>query len=145
MARAASKSKVRWRNRSPYGWWVASYILRFEFKNKTPTSQNARCVAWENTILVRAKNREIAYRKAIAFSKKSSPSRWTRHGNPPGRLARWVSEGLTSLLPIYEQIEDGSEILWTEHRAVTLASIRRRVKSKRALQIFDDSGGDNDT
>jgi Domain of unknown function (DUF4288) len=144
MPRATTKSKVPWRNRSPYGWWVASYVQRFEFKDRRPTSQNSRCLVWENTILLRAKTRETAYKKAVAFAQKSSPARWTPHGDPPGRLGRWVNEGLTSLLPIYERIEDGSEILWSEHRNVTLAGVRRRVKSKHSLEIFDDSDADND-
>ena len=131
-------TNVPWRNKSPYGWWIASYIQRFEWKGKPPKSPRARCDAWENTILVRGNNRDAAYRKAVAFGKRACPRLWELHGDPPGRLGRWVYEGLTSLIAVYEPIEDGSEILWTEHANTTLGAVRRRCKRKRMLETYQD-------
>lgn len=130
--------KIPQRNQSPFGWWLASYIQRFEFKDAQPKSLSARCLAWENTILVKAKNRELAYRKAVAIGKQNSAVKWSRYGSPPGRLGRWKFEGITSFVPIYEELQDGSEISWDEHRGTTLGAVRKRVKSKQELDTFED-------
>lgn len=139
MTRQAAKRKaIPIRNRSPYGWWIASYIERFEFKDQRPKSPRARCTAYENTILIHAKTRDIAYKKAMAVCKASGPQTWSLYGPTPGRLGRWKPEGLTSLIAIYEPIEDGSEILWTEYANTTVGKIKRRVKAKAELETFQD-------
>ena len=134
----AKRKTIPSRNRSPYGWWVASYIQRFEWKDQQPKSSRSRCDAWENTILVRGKTREVAYKKAMAICMSSGPPTWNRHGPPPGRLGRWKPEGLTSLVPVHESIEDGSEILWTEYANTTVGKVKRRVKAKGKLETFQD-------
>jgi hypothetical protein len=53
-------------------------------------------------------------------------------------MGRWKPEGLTSLIAIYEPIEDGSEILWTEYANTTVGKIKRRVKAKSELETFQD-------
>jgi len=42
------------------------------------------------------------------------------------------------LLPIYEDLEDGAEILWTERRRIPLARIEKLAKSKQQLSVFND-------
>jgi hypothetical protein len=129
------KKRIPHRNRSPHGWWVASYIERFVWDDK-PETPKTRCSAWENTILVKARDRDTAYEKAMAFAKLS-------HGNPfddgGDRKGRIVVDGLTSLLPIYEKLEDGAEILWKDHRNTTVQKVLRRIKQKHELKVFDDT------
>jgi len=132
------KRSIPWSNTSPVGWWIVSYIQRFEWKGSSPKTSRSRCLAWENTILIRARERESAHRKAIKFGKRSAGAKWERLGEPPGRLGRWIFEGITSLLPIYESLEDGSEVVWTEHPSISIRSLRRRVKSKLSLESFQD-------
>ena len=127
------------RNQSPHGWWLASYLERFEFRDARPRGPEARCLAWENMILVRGKTRDLAYRRAIALARSKTTRRWRRYGDPPGRLGRWVFEGLTNLIPIYEPLRHGSEILWTDHGNLSLRAIRGRVKRKRELPVFADA------
>ena len=124
------------RNRSPYGWWIASYLERFEYYDEPKHKLNRRCLAWENTILVKAQNRHEAYRRAVAHGRRSEGSEaW----NSSGRKGVWRYEGLTSLLPIYERLEDGAEFLWVEHAGRTVKSMRSLVKSERTLAVFNDS------
>jgi hypothetical protein len=47
---------------------------------------------------------------------------------------KWQYLGVTELLPIYEEIEDGSEIAWAEHRGRALKSLRGLVKTKKELK-----------
>lgn len=124
------------RNRSPYGWWIASYVERFEYHDEPKNKLNRSCLAWENTILVKARNRHEAYRKAVAHGRLSGGSEaW----NTSGRKGVWRYEGLTNLLPIYERLEDGAELLWVEHVGRTVKSIRSLVKSERTLAVFNDT------
>jgi uncharacterized protein DUF4288 len=90
-------------------------------------------------ILIRAKTRDIAYRRAVALAKASSTRQWQRYGDPPGKFGRWVFEGLVDLLPVYEPLRHGAEILWTDRGTLTLRAIRQRVKRKRELPVFADA------
>jgi hypothetical protein len=124
------------RNRSPFGWWIASYLLRFEFEDEDRQDETRRCLAWENTIVLKANDRERAYERAVEIGRRGGGQRgW----NEAGRRGRWRFEGLTSLLPIYDELGDGAEVLWQEFQGVSLRKVRSRVRPKRTLEVFDDS------
>jgi hypothetical protein len=130
------KTKVPFRNRSPFGWWVAMYIERFEYNDEKRRNLKRRCLAWENTILIRAKTREQAYRKAVAVGKLGDGMEgW--HSETK-RRGRWRFEGLTDLLPVYERLEHGCEIMWKEHENRTVRRIKSLVSGKDDLDVFDD-------
>ena len=127
-------SKIPYRNKSPHGWWIASYIERFEFDDEDTANLQRRCLAWENTILIQAKNREAAYRKVRTRGKHAE-------GNPAqinNRRGRWRFEGLTSLLPIYEELRDGAEVRWEKHENVTVRRVQSWIRQKKKLETFDD-------
>ena len=63
------KDGIPYRNHSPDGWWVASYMMRVVWDNEVNASLNKRCLAWENTIIIEAKDREAAYENAIKLGK----------------------------------------------------------------------------
>jgi hypothetical protein len=129
------KKKIPYRNRSPHGWWVASYLTRAVWNDDPKPRKTSRCLTWEDTIILKATDREHAYKKALSRAAKSC-SNFADSKNPK-RKGRWVLEGLTSLLPIYEELADGAEIYWAEHN-ITPRGIRKRVKKKRELECFDD-------
>ena len=52
-------------------------------------------------------------------------------------MVEFVFEGLTSLIAIYEELEDGAEIIWQEHENKTLKTIQGWVKKKEELEVFD--------
>ena len=64
------KNKIPHRNKSQYGWWVATCLERFEYFDENKSNLNRRCIAWENTILLKAKDRNDAYKKAIENGKR---------------------------------------------------------------------------
>ncbi len=133
-----SKRKIPFRNRTPYGWWIASYIQRLEWKDARPVTHRSKCLCWENTVILKARDREAAFLKATASAQSSATGKWELLGDPPGRPGRWVLEGLTSLLPIYEPLEDGAEVLWCESKNKTVGTLRRRIKPKGKLEAFED-------
>src|SRR6516164_7214841 len=118
-------------NRSPVGWYVASYLLRFvEIKDERKDNARRKFLSWENTVLVKARSLEHAYAKVTKIARaKTRPYR----GGPKGIPVRWVYEGVTDLLPVYEELRDGAEIMWTERTASTVKTLRTLVKSKKVL------------
>src|SRR5262245_64443396 len=99
-------------NRSPVGWYVASYLLRFEeIKAARKDNPRRKFLSWENTVLVKARNLEHAYAKVTKIGRvKTSPYRGGRKAIP----VRWVYEGVTVLLPIYGKLRAGAGLSWTE-------------------------------
>jgi hypothetical protein len=130
------KKEIPHRNHSPHGWWVASYIERAVWDDKPNPSPNSRCLSWENTIVLQAPDREAAYAKAVFLASQHSSEFMD---DSRSRKGHWIFEGLTSLLPIYDELEDGAEILWVEHRNRTIRKIQSRVKQKEQLEAFDDT------
>ncbi|MDB0565355.1 DUF4288 domain-containing protein [Ralstonia solanacearum] len=133
------QSKIPIRNHAPHGWWVATYILRAAWDDQAEPVEDEACCAWENTILVQADHRETAYSKAQAFATEACTG--FEDTSDPTRKGKWVLEGLTSLLPIYEEFEDGAEIIWTEYASIPVQKIRSWIRPKERLEAFDDTPG----
>ncbi len=131
-----AKPSIPWRNRSPHGWWIGSYIERFEFNDEKRDNPKRRCLAHENTMLLKAKNRDEAYRKLI---KLGSGKEFECVDNASGKRGFWRFEGPSLLLPIYDELEHGAELLWTVHRNRPVHAIQSRVRTKNNLPVFDDS------
>ena len=51
-------------------------------------------------------------------------------GGPEGVDVQWVFEGVIELLPIYEELEDGAEIMWADRRPRKLKNIRNDARQK---------------
>ena len=127
-------NKIPLRNRSPFGWWTATTIEKFSFDN----CEKDNYEIWKNTIVVKASNRDEAYEKAIAYGNKSDALTESWVCEKTGRTGRWTFEGLSSLLPIYDEFcEDGSEIVF-DKTFVSGAEIDSLVKEKDDLEVFDD-------
>jgi len=121
--------KVPFRNKSHSGWWIFREVEQWVSNRKT-LSSSSRCPVWENTRLIRARSREEAYRKAMKLGQAGHPSK-TNGGE-------WRFAGISMLLPVFEDIEDGAEILWVDRGSLPVKSIRKLVKSKRELPVFND-------
>jgi hypothetical protein len=119
-------------NTSPVDWYVACVLMRAEIFGEDTKNLNRRCLAWENYHLIKAENPEEAYKKAIKLGKLQED----KYTNTDGEKVKWIFEGLTLLMPIYEELEDGAEIGWTEHENKAVKTIKSRVKSKEKLQVF---------
>ena len=128
---------VPYRFHSPSGWWIASYILRAEWDDKPSPSDRSRCLAWENTIILKAPDREAAFVKAVELGEEASGSELQSEGG--NHTGRWVFEGLTTLCAIHDEPEDGAEVLWDEYPRISVGKVRSFVKKKEELEAFDDS------
>jgi hypothetical protein len=112
---------------SPVGRYVGSYVIRFIELEEAGTDDPARENRdWENTEIVRAGNLDEAYRKIVAIGEGATTPYL---GGDDGVPVQWVFEGVTELLPIYEPLEDGAEIMWAVHESVRLSELRERAVS----------------
>lgn len=130
------ENDLSYRNRSPYGWWIASYLLRAAWDDAPEPHPRARCTAWENTIILQAPDREAAYAKAVLFGEHAGDTFESEDGRQKGR---WVFEGQTRLLPIYEELQDGAEVMWKQYEGKSVGKIHSWIKQKHALECFDDA------
>ena|ERR1017187_4956102 len=122
--------KVPFKNKSPTGWWVFCEVQQWVSSRQKTLSPTSRCLVWENMRLLRAKSREEAFRKAMEFGRVGDPSK--THGG------EWRFVGISMLLPVYDEIEDGAEILWKDRGRLPVRRIKKLVKSKTQLTVFDD-------
>ncbi|MBP8963458.1 MAG: DUF4288 domain-containing protein, partial [Opitutaceae bacterium] len=92
------------KNVSPVGWYVASYLIRFiELEAEGNDDPEKRFLSWENTVIVKADDLLAAYDKVVAIAlENTAPYK----GGPQGIPVQFVFEGVTELLPIYEELED---------------------------------------
>ncbi len=119
-------------NVSPSGWYVGSYLLRFvELAEQGNDDPEKMFASWENTALIQAGSFDEAYEKLVAVARENSQP---YKGGPVGIDVQWVFEGVTELLPIYEPLADGCEIMWANNRPRKLKSIRSRIKQKAELR-----------
>jgi len=120
------------KNISPVGWYVGVYIIRFiELNNEGNDDLEERFIAWENTRIIKAKSLDEAYDKLV---KEAGLSCKPYKGGPEGVPVQWVFEGVTELLPIYEEFEDGSEIMYREHKPTKLKNLRKLVRRKNEFR-----------
>ena len=127
----ARKSKTSFCNRDHTGWWIFNEVLQWVSRRQKKLTDESRCLVWENTRLIRARNREEAFQKALRLGQEGHPS--------PTSGGEWRFVGISLLLPVYEDLEDGAEVLWTVRGRMTVGRIKKLVKSKKELPVFDDN------
>lgn len=116
------------KNVSPVGWYVCTYLMRFvELADKNKDNPDARFLSWENTVLVKASSIDEAYDKTVSIARQETKP---YKGGLDGVDVQWVFEGVTEVLPIYEKIEDGAEIIWRERNPSKLKNLRALVRKK---------------
>lgn len=116
------------RNVSPVGWYVCSYLLRFiELGWPHKEDPEARFVSWENTVLVKADSMDEAYDKTVAIAQNVT---LPYQGGEQGVDVQWTFEGVTEVLPIYEALGYGAEIMWCERGPRKLKNLRALVRQK---------------
>ena len=111
--------------RSTTGWWIGSYIERFDNPEEP---SDAPLFVNENFILLRAVHFDEAFSKLEEHRDVGNAfSTWG------GRKGRWSFAGFSSLLPIYEELEDGCELLWRRLEGYSNENIAEMVVGREAL------------
>lgn len=82
------------------GWWIAGLLERH--------SKNGRAPYWNHYRLIKAKDWRTAYRRATEMGVNSARVGKEAFGGQQDFI------GITDLVPIDDEFEDGAEILWQE-------------------------------
>lgn len=91
-------------------------------------------------VVLKARDRNHAYQKAMRYGNLGKSSHRDCVDTRTRRKGRWIFEGLASLLPIYDEFNaDGSEILFDDYEDISVGRVKRWVKQKADLEVFDDS------
>lgn len=116
-------------------WYLADVVERCEAVGGEKSNPNRRCLTWVNTLLIRAPSLSEAYDKAMRVARKQYTSRYraVRYKGVSGRMVKWTVLGISSLVQVYESLEDGSEIAWTDRGYLSAKRSEAMVISKRAL------------
>ena len=126
---------------SPVGWYIASFIERTDPVTDFETDQPAhkpRSV-WENRILVKASTPD----EALARTKEHLTSYGGDYKNTDGIQLRGTIVGLSSLIPIHDELEDGAEIEFLDHTGDTIEDMRQRVRDDTLLEAFTSPDDEN--
>lgn len=129
-SRKTAKKKNPSRNRSPSGWWIFAEVQYWVQTKPIDGKFSERVDVWESTRILRARNRDEAYRKANEFGRVGMPSK-TKAGV-------WKFAGISMLLPIYEKLADGAEVLWTKRGRMTKEKALALTIRKNDLPVFCD-------
>ena len=88
---------------------------------------DSRFLVWENTVVVKALSLGEAFEKITLIGEGHC---LPYKGGKEAIDVQWIYEGIIELLPIYEEIDDGSEIMWAERRSKKLKNIQAIALAK---------------
>jgi hypothetical protein len=115
-------------------WYPAGLMEAFQ------SASEANYLLWINWILVRAGNAEEAYARALKFGEERN----TEYPNTDGVLVTVSFRGLRDLYEIYEELEDGAEIIYDEYEDISSDDIDARARKKEDLAVFQPRGSNKD-
>ncbi len=121
------------KNISPVGWYIGTYLSRFiEIEKECNDDPDERFESWENTVIVQADSLDEAFKKIEKIGK--------QHGDPykggeAGVDVQWEYLGIIDLLPIYEELEDGAELMWGKNRPKKLKNLKSMVCDVRSFML----------
>jgi hypothetical protein len=108
-------------------WFRADLIQQFSFAN------GDNPLVWVNQVLIRADSLELAYTKALAHGELYNET----FTNSDGELVTVRFRGLEDLYLIYDKLEDGAELLYTEYDDLTEEDIEKMITPKEKLAAFE--------
>ena len=106
-------------NKDKIKWYIAGLIEVFEYNNSD------RISACENYYLIEANSLKLAKNKAFKIGKSIDSVECSDEKGKKGYLRFY---GISSITPIYDEIKDGTEILWTQYKKISKYQIKKIVK-----------------
>jgi hypothetical protein len=103
-------------------WFIAEIIEKCEPVNRNETQELRRVQTWGNFHIIKAETPKIAYDKAVKIGKDAE----YKFTNSDNLEMEWIFIRIGNLIPIYEDIEDGSEIMWENYG---------NISNKRAMRF----------
>ena len=102
-------------------WYIAEIIEKCEPVDRNEKQDLRRVTTWGNHHLIKADSPEKAFDKAVKLGKEKN----YKFINSDKIEMESMFVGIGELLPIYEDIEDGAELMWNDYGFI---SNRRTMK-----------------
>jgi hypothetical protein len=109
-------------------WFLVEIIEMCEPEKVDTLNSDRRATTWGNYVLINAETPSKAFDKAVKIGKSGTYSFKSR-----GEKMKWKFAGIGDLLPIYEDLEDGAEILWRDYGNIRAKRIDKIVQTKKEL------------
>ena len=114
-------------------WFIVEIIEKCEPVNHDENNDLRRVTTWGNHILIKADSAEKAFDKAVKIGKEGE----YKFINTDNLEMEWKFVGIGELLPIYENIEDGAELMWNDYGFISnRRTMRMPYKKKEILELL---------
>jgi hypothetical protein len=107
-------------------WYLVEIIERCEPNDVDDQRPLRRCIVYGNYHLIKADTVEEAYDKAEKIGKEGNYN----YKNADKMDMKWEFVGIGDLLPIFEDIEYGAELMFTDYGFISAKRSDSFVKSK---------------
>lgn len=107
-------------------WYLADIVIEHRIANES------RNVIHINTILIRASSPEEAYAHAQVLGREMEHT----YENTDGNLVTVIFRGLHNLLVIYEDLDHGAEIFYSEKIDLSEDAVQALLAAKSTLAVF---------
>jgi hypothetical protein len=110
-------------------WYIAEIIEKCEPVERNEKQELRRVTTWGNHHLIKADSPEKAFDKAEKIGKEAE----YKFTNSDKIEMEWIFVGIGELLPIYEDIEDGAELMWNDYGFISNRRTMRMPYEKKEL------------
>ena len=100
-------------------WYLAALVERFQRDDEDADNDSRRCLVHENTYLIKADDLSHAYDKAVKLGQEEC-SDISPGTDDKGRQGKWVFDGISELIPVYEDIQDEAELIYMEYDGISV-------------------------
>jgi hypothetical protein len=114
-------------------WFIVEIIEKCEPVKRNEKQELRRVTTWGNHHLIKADSPEKAFDKAVKLGKKAE----YKFTNADKIEMEWIFVGIGELLPIYEDIEDGAELMWNDYGFISnRRTMRMPYKKKELIKLI---------
>lgn len=114
-------------------WYIVEIIEKCEPVERNEKQELRRVTTWGNHHLIKADSPEKAFDKAVKLGKEAE----YKFTNTDKIEMEWIFVGIGELLPIYEDIEDGAELMWNDYGFISnRRTMRMPYKKKELMKLI---------
>ncbi|WP_047416504.1 DUF4288 domain-containing protein [Cellulophaga sp. Hel_I_12] len=114
-------------------WYIVEIIEKYEPVIRNEKQDLRRVTTWGNHHLIKADSPEKAFDKAVKLGKEKN----YKFINSDQQEMESIFVGIGELLPIYEDIEDGAELMWNDYGFISnRRTMRMPYKKKELMELI---------
>ena len=114
-------------------WYIVEIIEKCEPVERNEKQELRRVTTWGNHHLIKADSPEKAFDKAVKLGKEAE----YKFTNSDKIEMEWIFVGIGELLPIYEDIEDGAELMQNDYGFISnRRTMRMPYKKKELMKLI---------